>query len=471
MAGYRSFAKNVGLLTLANFGTKILSFLLVPLYTSILTTAEYGTYDLAMSTVGVLVPLLTQNVIDAVLRFSMDREVDKKGVLAIGIRHFLISLIPVAAVLVGNAALGISGELARLSPLVMLLFASQGISGIALYYVRGVNRFTDIALSSVLCSALVIGCNVLFLVAFGWGLTGYFLANIIGPLLQSAYLLLRVGLKGATPLHVDKALEHDMLVYSRPMIANSIAWWVNNVSDRYVVTLFCGIGANGIYSVASKIPSILSVIQSIVGQAWTVSAVEEFDPEDSNGFFANMYAGYNCVMVVLCSMIIACNLLLAKVLYANEFFAAWQYAPFLTISVVFGALAGYVGGILAAVKDSKEFARSSVVGAGVNLALNFATVPFIGALGAALATLVSYWITWFLRMRTLKRYMKIKINVVRDYISYGLLVAQGCLLFAPLDLFVIYGGEVVLFAMVLILYRRELFAVLRKGRFVVKKGK
>ena len=39
MAGYRSFAKNVGLLTIANFGTKILSFLLVPLYTSILSTA------------------------------------------------------------------------------------------------------------------------------------------------------------------------------------------------------------------------------------------------------------------------------------------------------------------------------------------------------------------------------------------------------------------------------------------------
>lgn len=471
MAGYRSFAKNVGLLTLANFGTKILSFLLVPLYTSILTTAEYGTYDLAMSTIGVLVPVLTQNVVDGVLRFSMDRDVDRKGVLAIGIRHFLISLVPVAAALVANAVLGVSNDLARISPLVMLLFVSQGISGIALYYVRGANRFADIAVSSVMCSALVIGCNVLFLVGFGWGLTGYFLANIIGPLLQSVYLLLRVGLKGADPLHVDKALERDMLAYSRPLIANSIAWWVNNVSDRYVVTLFCGIGANGIYSVASKIPSILSVVQSIVAQAWTVSAVEEFDPEDSNGFFANMYAAYNCVMVVVCSAIIACNLFLAKMLYANEFFTAWQYAPFLTISIVFGALAGYVGGILSAVKDSKEFARSSVIGAVANILLNFATVPFIGALGASIATLASYWITWFLRMRTLKRYMRVRIRTLRDHASYLVLLMQACLFFSHMASAMIHAGEIALFVIILVLYRGEIIAVFRKGHSVVKRRK
>lgn len=471
MAGYRSFFKNVGILTLANFGTKILSFLLVPLYTSILTTAEYGTYDLALSTIGVLVPLLTQNVVDAVLRFSMDKGVDKKAVLAIGLRHFLVSLVPVAVLLIGGFAFGLFEGFDGLGPLVFLLFASQALSGIVLYYVRGRNRFTDIAVSSVMCSAIVIVCNILFLVVFGWGLTGYFLANMIGPLIQCVYLLVRVGVKGASPFHVDKGLEHDMLAYSRPMIANSVAWWFNNVSDRYIVTLFCGIGVNGIYSVASKIPSILSIVQSVVGQAWTVSAVEEFDAEDSKGFFANMYAGYNCTMVVACSIIIACNLLLAKLLYSNEFYGAWQYAPFLTISIVFGALAGYVGGVLAAVKDSKEFARSSVVGAAVNVALNLATVPFVGPLGAAVATLISYWVTWFLRMRTLKKYMRMKVKITRDYVSYGLLLVQGFLFFVPIDAVCIHVGEAVCVALVLVLYRTELFAMFRKGRSIVRRGK
>lgn len=43
MKKYKYLFKNVGLLTISNFGSKILSFLLVPLYTSLLTTGEYGT--------------------------------------------------------------------------------------------------------------------------------------------------------------------------------------------------------------------------------------------------------------------------------------------------------------------------------------------------------------------------------------------------------------------------------------------
>ena len=222
---------------------------------------------------------------------------------------------------------------------------------------------------------------------------------------------------------------------------------------------------------ASKIPSILSIVQTVVGQAWTISAVDEFDPEDSNGFFSNMYAAYNCVMVIVCSFIIACNLLLARILYANEFYAAWQYAPFLTISIVFGALAGYVGGVLAAVKDSKEFARSSVVGAVVNIALNLLTVPFIGAVGAAVATLVSYWVTWFMRVRKLKSYMRIRINITRDYVSYALIVLQAALFFTPLGLVTVHFCEVALFIIIVVLYRREAFVALRKGRSVIKKGK
>ena len=220
------------------------------------------------------------------------------------------------------------------------------------------------------------------------------------------YLLIRVNPKEIQPFRVDKELEQEMLAYSRPMIANSLAWWVNSVSDRYIVTIFCGVGINGIYSVASKIPAILNTIQNIFGQAWVVSAVEEFDPEDSNGFFAKMYAGYNCTVVIACSAIIACNIPLASLLYANEFFEAWQFVPYLTIAIVFGSLVGYAGGILASVKDAKEFARSSVVGALTNLILNLITVPLIGALGAAISTLVSYWLVWVLRMKTLKNYIK-----------------------------------------------------------------
>lgn len=72
--------KNMGILTISNFSSKILVFLLVPLYTSVLSTKEYGTYDLAVSTATLLYPILTLNIVDAVMRFLMDKESDKKAI-------------------------------------------------------------------------------------------------------------------------------------------------------------------------------------------------------------------------------------------------------------------------------------------------------------------------------------------------------------------------------------------------------
>ena len=91
-----------------------------------------------------------------------------------------------------------------------------------------------------------------------------------------------------------------------------------------MVTFFCGVAANGVYSVASKIPSILNVFQTIFNQAWSLSAVKDYDPEDKSGFFANTYRAYNCMMTIVCSAIIVSDKILAKFLYANDFYVAWR---------------------------------------------------------------------------------------------------------------------------------------------------
>lgn len=457
MSGYGTFAKNVGVLTIANFGTRLLSFLLVPLYTSILSTADYGTYDLVFNSVSVLIPVLTLNIVDAVLRFSIDGGSRSRDIITVGIRYFLVGSAVVAAVLLVNWITGFSAELANLSIFVLLMFATQAFSQILLYYARGLNRFTDVAISSVLCSAAIIGSNVLLLIEFKMGLPGYFLANIIGPAVQIVYLSLRLDLSKVKLCHADKVLERSMVSYSRPLTANSIAWWVNNVSDRYIVTLFCGVAVNGVYSVAAKIPSILSIFQTIIGQAWTISAVDEFDPKDKTGFFSTMYALYNCVMVIVCSLIIALDIPLARILYARSFFEAWRYVPFLTISIVFGALAGYVGGILAAVKDSKEFARSTVIGAVFNVAINLITVPFVGAIGSAAATAACYWLTWFLRMRVMKKYVSLKLTPIRDNMSYLILLIQSMALLGLYEIPILLCiAEIACVLVEVLLYRSEI---------------
>lgn len=463
MGKYKYLFKNIGLLTLSNFATKLLSFFLVPLYTSVLTTDQYGTYDLFNTTVSVLIPILTVNILEAVLRFSMDKDYNQDAIVSLSTKWLIVSTLLVTFFIIIDYFVKIIPILDRYKIYFLLMFFVQSFSGIITAYSRGTDHIASLSVSSVIASVVTIGCNIIFLIPFKWGLPGYFLANIIGPLIQCTYLSVRLRIWHH--IHLKERFlkqEKEMLKYSFPMIANSVSWWVNNFSDRYIVTWFCGIAANGTYSVSTKIPSILDVFQTIFNQAWALSAVKDFDPDDKGGFFSNTYKAYNCLMVVICAFIIATDRILARLLYIGKFYIAWRYVPFLTIAIVFGALTGYLGGFFTAVKNSKAYAISTIYGAIVNIILNFILVPIIGALGASISTAVCYVVVWLVRVFQSRKYISMKINWFRDVISYLLLVVQTVfLLIMPEDIWM-YIVQLILICAILWLYRNDIISLMNK---------
>ena len=80
---------------------------------------------------------------------------------------------------------------------------------------------------------------------------------------------------------------------------------------------------------------------------------------------------YNSGMVMITSIVMIFNMLLSRILYAKDFFETWRYVPLLLFSTLFSAMAGYLGGIFSAVKDTKTCAYSTFVSAGINIILNF----------------------------------------------------------------------------------------------------
>ena len=95
----------------------------------------------------------------------------------------------------------------------------------------------------------------------------------------------------------DTALKKEMVKYSKNFVLNSISWWINNASDKYILLLFYDLNITGIYSVAYKIPTIIEFVQAIYSQAWQISAIKEYDKENSAEFFSNMYKIYNIIIL------------------------------------------------------------------------------------------------------------------------------------------------------------------------------
>lgn len=135
MNRYRYLLKNIGLLTLSSFATKLLSFFLVPLYTNILSTTEYGTYDLFNTTIGVLLPILTLNIQEAVMRFSIDSKYDRKSIVTVAARYFILSNLIVILGLWVNYIFAFSVIANQYAIFFFLMFLSQALSGMITMYV------------------------------------------------------------------------------------------------------------------------------------------------------------------------------------------------------------------------------------------------------------------------------------------------------------------------------------------------
>lgn len=424
---YGTLSKNTLLFTINSFGSKIITFLLVPLYTYVLTTEDYGKADLMTSTAQLLIPLLTLNIQDAVLRFSLDKVKNRNEVFSVGIAINTVATAFLGLVLLLLSSFNIIPIEREYIVFLFLSFAFGGFYNTLQMYTKAIDKVSILVISGITSTLIICASNLLLLLVFKIGVIGYLISSLLGHLIAAIIML--IGGKIYKDIHIikDKKLLKEMLVFSSPLVLNSVAWWVNTGSDKYILTFFCGAAVNGVYSVAYKIPSILSTLQMIFYNAWSVSAITEFDKDDKDGFIGNIYSLYSCVSTIGCSFILIFNILLAKILYAKDFFEAWHCVPFLVLGAVFNGLALFDGCLFTAVKRTKEVSRTTLIGAVLNTILNFALIPFIGSIGAALATMLGYCAVWAARTILLRKIIIMKVDWKRQIVLIILLLCQTLL--------------------------------------------
>ena len=84
MDKYRRLVSNTVVFAIGTFSSKVLVFLLMPLYTWALSPDQYAVTDLIVQTGNLLLPLVTLGIVNAVIRFGLDKSVRKSDVLTSG---------------------------------------------------------------------------------------------------------------------------------------------------------------------------------------------------------------------------------------------------------------------------------------------------------------------------------------------------------------------------------------------------
>lgn len=395
--------KNTMIFTIGNISSKLISFFLIPLYTLTLNTTDYGIVDLVTTIITVAVPLITLNVGESVMRFSLDKNADKDKISKIG---SLILLYGGLFSIVFIPILMLFPKISKYSFLIYFYIIFSAASNIYLCDLRGKELLIQYSVGNIFNTLLIAVFNLIFLLKLNMGITGYLLAYIFSNMIISIYAI-AIGKSYKAFFHkeFDKRLMKKMLKYSVVLIPNSFMWWIMNSSDRLMVSSMVSIAANGIYAVSYKLPTQVSTFTNIFNQAWSYSAIREEganDEEEYNNKIFKVIIGF--VMLVGIA-IISFNKPFLRVYVTNSYYSAWKYVPLLTIGCVYLTLGTFMATSYTVHKDSFGYLFSSLLGAIFNIIMNFILIPQINVYGAAIATCLSYILVFLFRLIHTRKYL------------------------------------------------------------------
>ena len=265
----RELVKNTLILLVGKIFTQFLSFFLLPLYTHMLSAADYGEVDLILTYISLLVPVVTIQQEMATFRHLVDARSDRKLKGEIIRTSFRSTLIRLLAFIVLYAFVMVFLQWTY-AYLVLFCGVATAFSNSLLQVARGFGDNLRYAIGSVIAGVVTISSNLLLICVLKIGAESILISMALANICCAAYLFFSLGvvhyLLMARP---NRVLRNKMLKYSWPLVPNGISWWLINASDRTIISAFMGTAANGIYAVATKFPSIVSSFMGIFVMSWT----------------------------------------------------------------------------------------------------------------------------------------------------------------------------------------------------------
>lgn len=409
MGKYRALARNTAILGIGTLLSKLVTFFMVRFYTGMLTPAEFGTGDLLITTVSLLTPFISFGISEGVFRFLPDYPKAKRSIFSIGIYAVTVGAVLLAALL---PILRLVGSFAGYLPLLLFLTMASCYHSVCEQYVRAEGDTVLFAKQGLLNTLLVVTLNILFLTVFRLGVTGYVLSVGLADSIATVFLVCKQRLWHRLIRRPNRKLLQKMLRYSIPLIPTTVFWWITSVSDRYMISAILGSDANGIYTVANKLPTMLTLLSGVLMQAWQYSAVREAKSslQGQAEFYGNVWLALLSALFLVCSAMVALVKVETRILADAAYFEAWQYTPVLCAAMLFCAFTSFMGSVYTVKRRSGLSLGTSLLGAGVNIGLNVLLIfSPLGVQGASLATLVSYVVVFLVRARNARQLIPFRL--------------------------------------------------------------
>lgn len=408
----KNLAKNTLIITIGKISTQMITFFLLPLYTSILSTKEYGTVDLLNTLVSLLLPIVTFQVEQAVFRELIEvrgkRDKESKIIsssIVTVVFQCLVYLIIFALV---SPFINNNYKFFLATNVVANIFLS-----LLLQIARGFGDNKKYAFASFISALSTIIFNILFLVVIKLGANGMLLGTMLGQIVATIYLFISLRLyKYLKVKDYKKEVIKSLWKYSLPLIPNAISWWVFNASDRVIASAFLGVDQNGILAASLKFSTVFITFYNIFNMSWTESISIAIKDDDVSDYFNKMFNIILKLFTALAIGMIVCMPFVFPIMINEKFSVGYGLVPISIIGSLFNVVVGLVSVIYVAKKNTKAIASTSIVSAVINIIVHLVLIKFIGLYAAVISTFMAFFIMSIYRLIDVsKRYFKIKIDM------------------------------------------------------------
>lgn len=419
MGKYRNLAINVVLFAANAMATRLISFVLVPLYTYFMSAGEYGLTDMSLTVISLLTPLVTLDIAESAVRYIVGDRIRTNEYVAVALGITLASVV-VVALLTPFLDLGAFGGLGAYKGWFVLAYATSALMGMCGEVARGIGEVKLIPICATASSLVTLALAAALIGAAGVGVVGYFASVSAGPAIAIALYFTVGGIGSAAiqgkrkivslPRVELKELVAPMLRYSLPLIPNSLFWWMGSSINRLFITGMLGISASGMFAAASKIPNLINTAYSVFQQAWQLSAFQESTDEGLSRFFSTVFTFIQAAMTVLCALLSFTAPWLAAVLLQGEMYGAWPMIGILLLSNLFNVFATFYGTVYSTTMHTTFIMKTTVFGALSCVILTPSLIPFIGTYGACVASAVGQALVFVMRAIDSRKYLRFDVG-------------------------------------------------------------
>lgn len=422
----KELLKNTAIVSIGKICTQLITFFLLPLYTAMLSPAEYGIVDLLNTLVGLFLPILTFQIEQGIFRFLVERRDSRREqeILVSTTLTIVFGQIAVFGSIFFLLSFFIQNEYKYFLALNLL---ANVFSSVLLQITRGLGDNLKYAIGSFLSAVTTVCLSVLFVVVFKWAAYGMLLATFLGHMTCAGFVVVSGKIYTFFKKSLfDKELAISVLKFSFPLVPNMISWWVINASNRTVISGVLGLAYNGIFSTATKFSSLITTLYAVFNLTWTESASLYIDNEDASDFFSHILDIIIRLFGSICLCVIVFMPFVFPIMVNEKFAEAYFQIPILMVGSLFYVFVSFLGSVYVAKKITGEIAKTSILSAIINISINIALIHFIGLYAASIATAVSYIAMFIYRYIDSRKYVKLRMNkglLTVLFLSYALSIA------------------------------------------------